>query len=127
MSVQRYAAIALVIVPYAAASLFHHVHNAEFIADYPGLPGWMTRAAVYAAWLVTTLLGVAGCIFLSKGRHLAGLTLVALYGAAGLYSLAHYALAPAAAHSFAMNLGIGLEVATGLLLLSTAAVLMAKR
>jgi hypothetical protein len=120
VSAPRYAAIALFIVPYAAASLFHHLHNAEFIADYPNIPGWMTPAAVYAAWLATTLVGVAGCILLLKGKQLAGLALVALYGAAGLYSLAHYALAPAAAHSLAINLGIWLEVVTGLVLLSTA-------
>ena len=119
--------IALFIVPYAAASLFHHVHNAEFLADYPGLPGWMTPVAVYAAWFITTFVGIAGWLLLRKGNESAGLALIALYGAAGLYSLAHYALAPAAAHSFAMNLGIWLEVATGLVLLSAATFAMAKR
>ena len=127
MSMPSHAACALLIVPYAAASLFHHVHNAEFIADYPNIPGWMTPAAVYAAWLVTTAVGMAGCVLLLKGKRLAGLALVALYGAAGLYSLAHYALAPAAEHSLAMNLSIWLEVVTGLVLLSTAALLMGRR
>jgi hypothetical protein len=36
---------------YAAASLVHFVHNAEFLADYPSMPAWLSRATVYGAWL----------------------------------------------------------------------------
>lgn len=113
-------------LPYAVASLFHHVHNAEFLADYPNMPRWLTPTAVYGAWFITTLVGITGWLLLRKDNQSAGLALIALYGAAGLYGLAHYALAPAAAHSLAMNAGIWLEAVSGLLLFSTA-LYMAKR
>lgn len=115
------------ILAYAAASLLHHVHNAEFLADYPNMPRWLTPALVYTAWLATTALGVVGYVFLRKGHELTGLGLVALYGALGLYGLAHYALAPAAAHGFFSNLSIWLEAATGFMLLGATVTLMARR
>ena len=51
--------LALIIV-YSAASLLHHAHNAEFLAIYPGLPGWLSPAHIYAAWIVATLLATVG-------------------------------------------------------------------
>ena len=36
---------------YTASSLTHFAHNAEFIAFYPNMPGWLTREKVYLAWL----------------------------------------------------------------------------
>jgi hypothetical protein len=45
---------------YAAASLFHHVHNAAFLGDYPNMPAWLTPAGVYAAWLGVTAVGIVG-------------------------------------------------------------------
>lgn len=95
---------------YAAASLLHHVHNAEFLADYPGMPHWLSRGAVYAAWAGATALGVLGYVLLRLGHRVSGLSLIALYGAYGLGSLAHYGLAPPAAHGGAMNATIALEV-----------------
>jgi hypothetical protein len=97
---------------YAAASLLHHVHNAEFLADYPHMPAWVTPAIIYAAWLGTTGFGVAGYM-------LARPALLAIYGALGLYGLAHYALAPMSSHSLGMNVTILLEAATATLLLIT--------
>jgi len=32
---------------YAAASLVHFAHNAEYLADYPNLPSWLTRYQIY--------------------------------------------------------------------------------
>ena len=119
-------AMGFLVLSYAGASLFHHVHNAELLAEYPNMPLWITRALVYGAWLATTLVGMLGYFLLRKGAQLAGLAILALYGAAGLYGLAHYALAPASAHSISMNLGIGLEAAAGFLLMSAAAVSMAR-
>lgn len=114
------ALLALVLF-YMAASLFHHVHNAEFLEEYPNLPRWMTPGLVYAAWCGITGLGLLGYLLLRRGREVMGLALLAVYGGAGLYGLVHYGLAPLAAHSTAMNSGIWLEAASGLLLLSVAA------
>lgn len=118
--------IALLVLIYAAASLFHHVHNAQFLDEYPNMPRWITPGLVYAAWCGITGLGVLGFLLLRSRRELIGLALLAVYGAAGLYGLVHYGLAPLAAHSTAMNLSIWLEAASGLLLLSVAAALMGR-
>jgi hypothetical protein len=50
--------LALVTV-YFIASLAHSAHNAEHIALYPNMPGWLTREKVYLAWLGITCIGVA--------------------------------------------------------------------
>jgi hypothetical protein len=116
--------LALLVLIYMAASVFHHVHNAELLDEYPNLPRWITPGLVYALWSAITGLGVLGYLLLRSRRELIGLALLAVYGAAGLYGLVHYGFAPLAAHSTAMNLGIWLEAASGLLLLSVAAALM---
>lgn len=99
------------------ATLFHHVHNAEFLDHYPNMPGWLSRTSVYAAWLGAALIGVAGFVLLQRGFRLLGLVLLIAYACYGLDGLAHYALAPMSAHSAAMNLSIWLEASAGLALL----------
>jgi hypothetical protein len=102
---------------YCAASLAHFVHNAEFLADYPNMPAWLSRLRVYVAWLAITAVG-AIALALSRSRHaLAGLVLLAVYAALGFDGLGHYALAPLSSHTFAMNLTIWCEVAAASLLL----------
>jgi hypothetical protein len=102
----------LALLAYAAASLFHHVHNAEFLDQYPNMPAWLSPVQVYVAWLGATAIGLIGYWSLRRGYRVAGLALLAGYGCYGLDSLAHYALAPLSAHTLAMNLSIGLEAAT---------------
>lgn len=110
-------ALAALVLVYAAASLFHHAHNAAYLGDYPNMPAWLTPAGVYVAWLATTAVGVAGYLLLRSGFRLAGLGTIALYGAFGLYGLAHYGVAPVSAHSPTMHLTIWLEATTGTLVL----------
>jgi hypothetical protein len=105
------------LLPYAAASLFHHVHNAAFLSHYPSMPGWMSPALVCGAWLAVTAVGVAGFLLIRYGHQASGLAALAMYGLLGFDGLAHYALAPASAHTMAMNATIWLEAATALLLL----------
>jgi hypothetical protein len=112
-------ALVIVLVAYAAASLFHHAHNAEFLDQYPNMPAWLSRMWVYAAWLGATVIGFAGYVLLRRDYRLAGLVLLIVYGCYGLGSLAHYLLAPVSAHSLAMNLSIWLEAATALALVVT--------
>jgi hypothetical protein len=123
----RAGGLLVLVAAYAAASLLHHVHNAAFLADYPNLPAWLTPTGVYAAWFATTAVGAVGWLLVRRGHRLAGLGALALYGALGLYGLAHYGVAPASAHTPAMNLTIGLEVATGTLLMIGVARLMLGR
>ncbi len=109
------------LLAYAAASLFHHVHNAIFLSAYPNLPAWLSPAGVYAAWGAVTAVGVLGYLLLRLGRALGGLVLLGLYALLGLSGLDHYARAPPAAHAPMMNLSIGCEVATAVLLLGVVA------
>ena len=102
--------LSLALIGCAAATLFHHVHNAEFLHEYPNLPAWLSRATVYSAWLIATAIGVIGCWL----RHRALLVLYACYALDGL---AHYVLAPMSAHTTMMNVTIWLEAAAGAALL----------
>jgi hypothetical protein len=94
---------------YCAASLLHFVHNAEFLPEYPNMPEWLSPVGVYAAWCGVTAVGIAGYGLYRAGHRLSGLLTIAIYAALGFSGLDHYALAPISAHSFTMNLTIGVE------------------
>lgn len=119
------AALPPALLAYAAASLFHHVHNAAYLTAYPNLPAWLSPAGVYLAWALVTAVGVAGYLLLRRGCARGGLALLCAYAALGLTGLGHYVRAPLAAHSRMMNLSIGCEVATAAGLLVVAAVNLA--
>jgi len=109
---------------YCAASLIHFIHNAEYLSDYPNLPAWLSRAKVYLAWLAISSVGATGLLLMSSGFRLAGLALIAGYAALGFAGLDHYSLAPASAHTLAMNATIVFEVtAAAVLLVMTIALL----
>lgn len=102
---------------YLIASLGHFVHNAEFLAQYPNLPSWITRKGIYLGWLVVTLPCLAAMLAWARGR--AGLTfwLLAVWGALGYLGLDHYYVAPASAHAALANFSIVFEVVAGSVLL----------
>lgn len=102
---------------YAAASLLHFTHNAEYLAQYPNLPASWTRASVYLAWCGVTAIGLLGFVLYRTGHRRAGLTLLTLYGALGFAGLLHYTRAPLAHHSTAMNVTIWAEVAAATMFL----------
>ena len=109
--------LVVLLLAYAVASLVHFTHNAEYLPDYPGLPRTWTREGVYFAWLAMTAIGFAGWLLLARGAVLAGLSALAVYAALGLDSLGHYVVAPASAHSLAMNSTILLEVTAAALVM----------
>lgn len=104
-----------------AATFFHHLHNAEFLDQYPNMPVWLSPMGVYAVWAAATAAGVAGYCLLRSGYRVAGLVLLILYGCYGLDGLAHYGLASVFAHTLAMNVSIWLEAATAVALLAALA------
>ena len=117
----RSRALPVLLLAYAAASLVHFVHNAEFVSDYPNLPATWTRADVYVAWLAVSAVGMTGWVALVRGFTRPGLAILAAYAALGLDSLGHYVLAPLSSHTLAMNATILLEVtAAGLVLVEVA-------
>ena len=117
-------ALPVVLIVYAAASLLHHAHNAEYLDQYPNMPAWLTPAGVYVAWLGTTCVGLVGCVLFRWEYRMFGLAVLGVYGALGLYGLGHYTVAPLSAHASTMHLTIWLEVVTGALLMVTVAGLM---
>lgn len=117
----------LLCLAYAAASLIHFAHNAEFLAEYPNMPDWLSRAKVYAAWLGLTAVGVAGYLLFHRGYQLLGLLIIAVYAALGFDSLSHYVIAPFTVHSGMMHFTIWLDVATAAVLLIAAAAFAARR
>jgi len=117
----------ILLLIYVAASLIHFVHNAEFLADYPNLPGSWTRAGVYFSWIGITSVGVTGWLFVTRNYQLSGLLLLAVYAVFGLDSLGHYIVAPLSSHTLAMNSTIFLEVTAATLVLIEVARQMVRR
>lgn len=102
---------------YAAASLFHFVHNAEYLAQYPNLPASWSRAGVYIAWCCVTAPGVIGYFLYRRGYSDVGLTLLAVYAGLGFGGLLHYTRASFHLHSTMMNATIWTEAAAAALVL----------
>ena len=117
----------VLVAAYFLASLAHLGHNAEYIAFYPGMPGWITRETVYLAWLGVTSLGVAALVLAKLALPALALAFLAAYGAFGLDGLAHYTLALCSEHTLVSNLTIWSEAITGLILLLVSATLFARR
>jgi hypothetical protein len=109
---------------YCAASLIHFVHNAQFIAEYPNLPAWLTSSKVYVAWLAVTSVGAAGIALALSGRRVPGLLLIMGYAALGFAGLDHYTRAPLSAHTLAMNATIAFEVVAAAALLAVSVALL---
>lgn len=109
------------------ASLAHFIHNAEYIAYYPGMPGWLTREKVYLFWLAFASPGVVAVICARLGRPRLALGFFAIYGALGLDALGHYALALCSQHTLAANITIWAEAVTGLVLCVASVVVLGRR
>lgn len=113
-------------VVFFVANLTHFVHNAEYIAIYPGIPQWLTRETVYVAWLAGAAVGLLGLVLCRTRLRTLGMGLVAVYGAVGIDGLAHYALALCSEHSLATNLTIWFEVVAGSALLLASAIFIGR-
>ena len=118
--------IQLLVVVFFAANLMHFVHNAEYIAYYPGMPSWLTREKVYLAWVAGASIGLSGLLVYRTKLKVLGLAFVAAYGALGIEGLAHYTLALCSDHTLATNLTIWFEVLAGLSLLLASATLICR-
>jgi hypothetical protein len=108
---------------YAAATLLHFAHNAQYLAQYPNLPTSWSRAEVYAAWCCVTALGLGGYGLYALGHPNIGRTVLGLYAAVGFGGLLHYTRAPMAHHSAIMNVTIWAEAAAAALLLANVVLL----
>jgi hypothetical protein len=115
------------LVLYAAAGLLHFAHNAEYLAQYPNLPAWLSRADVYWAWCAVTAAGLLGYALYRTRRYRAGLTVLGIYGVLGFGGLLHYARAPMGHHSTSMNLTIWTEVVAAAVFLINLAIIATQR
>lgn len=118
--------IQLLFLIFFVANLTHFVHNAEYIAFYPGIPSWLTRQKVYLAWLAGTSIGLAGLLISKTKLKLLGVAMVAMYGALGIDGLAHYTLALCSEHTLTTNLTIWFEVLAGMSLLMASSLLIGR-
>jgi len=112
-----------VFILYAAATLLHFAHNAEYLTQYPHLPSSWSRTDVYAAWGGLMALGLAGYGLYRFGPRRIGLMVLGMYAILGFGGLLHYTRAPMAHHSAMMNLTIWAEALAGSLLLANVLVL----
>jgi hypothetical protein len=103
---------------YAAATLLHFAHNAEYLANYPNLPSSWSRGEVYGAWCSLMALGLLGYALYALGRRSIGRTILGFYAILGFGGLLHYTRAPMHEHSALMNVTIWAEAAAGTLLLA---------
>ena len=108
---------------YAAATLLHFAHNAQFLAQYPNLPSSWSRAEIYVAWCCVMALGLFGYGLYALGQRALGRTILALYAILGFGGLLHYTRAPVHDHSAMMNVTIWAEAAMGTLLLANVVLL----
>ena len=106
------------LVLYGVASLIHFTHNAEFLQEYPAMPGWLSRSRVYMAWIGQSAIGICGYVLWRRGHDILGLSLIAAYAAFGFDGLGHYVVAAFAEHSVTMHVTIWLEVLAASLLLA---------
>ena len=112
---------------YCGASLLHFVHNAEFVADYPNLPLWISRRSIYFSWFAIFAIGLCGYFLYRCRNTFVGLVLLAIYAALGLDGLLHYSRAPLEAHTAVMNATIWIEVVTALMALAAVSWIAAER
>lgn len=118
--------IQILFLVFFVANLVHFVHNAEYIAYYPGLPSSFSCEAVYLAWIAGAGVGLLGVLAYRARWRVLGLALVAVYGALGIGGLGHYRLALCSEHTLATNLTIWWEDVAGLSLLLASAALIGK-
>ena len=118
--------IQLLFLIFFIANLTHFIHNAEFIAFYPGIPSWLTRETVYLAWVAGVSVGLAGLLVARTRLKLLGVALIAAYGALGIDGLAHYTLGLCSEHTLATNLTIWFEVLAGMSLLMASSLWMGR-
>lgn len=111
---------------YGAASLIHFAHNAEYLADYPNLPAWLSRSQIYVVWLCITALGAMGYLIYRRAHELTGLFVVGVYAALGFDGLLHYGRAPMREHTSAMNASIWFEVGAAALLFGAVLILVTR-
>jgi hypothetical protein len=99
---------------YALANSLHFAINADFIAFYPYMPGWIGPGTVHRAWILVNSIGLAGVLLSMVGQRFAANCMLAAYGLLGLDGLLHYSLDLCKDHDLLTNFAIGGEALFGL-------------
>jgi hypothetical protein len=103
---------------FMSASLLHFSHNAEYLSEYPNLPIWLSRVAVYNTWCVLTGVGALGYALYRLEYRRVGIGILALYATTGFDGFLHYTRAPLSHHTATMNVTIWTEAIAAALLLA---------
>ncbi|HEU4481140.1 MAG TPA: hypothetical protein VFS18_04580, partial [Actinomycetota bacterium] len=82
--------VGLAVAASVAVTAVHYTDNYVSIDDYPQ-PGYINQELVALAWILLTLIGVAGYLFYRDRKPLAGVSYLLVYSYTGLSSLGHYA------------------------------------
>jgi hypothetical protein len=103
---------------FMSASLLHFSHNAQYLSEYPNLPIWLSRVAVYNTWCVLTGVGALGYALYRLEYRRVGIGILALYATTGFDGFLHYTRAPLSHHTATMNVTIWTEAIAAALLLA---------
>ncbi len=106
----------VLLLAYLAASFLHSIQDAEYARAHP-LPGLESAFSVYITWVAISTIGLLGYLLYRSQLRWVGQALLGLYAAVGLDAASHYARAPIAAYSRAMNISIFVEVVMAFTLL----------
>lgn len=72
------------------STAIHYTDNYVYVDEYPQ-PGYINRELIVLAWVLLTLIGIAGYLFYRDGRRKPAAAYLLVYSYAGLSSLGHYA------------------------------------
>jgi hypothetical protein len=99
-----------------AASVAHYADNIVRFVSYPE-PPWLNPTRVDAFWFVMTPFAVAAYLLYRRGRERAAFATAYAYAFMNLLVLGHYLVAPPWRLPLLINVLIGLEAMTAVLLI----------
>ena len=103
-----------VVLASVVVTALHYTDNYISIEEYPQ-PDWIHRETVLIAWLLLTLVGIAGYMLFHAGRTLAAGFYLLVYSYTGTSSLGHYPFGGAEDFTTRMHLFIWTDAIVGFL------------
>lgn len=103
-----------IIILYCSASLFHFMHNAIYIDEYPDLSGGVSAIGVSIAWIGFTCIGLVSYVLIHRDKRFIVPILLVAYGALEFDGMGHYSLEPISSHTYMLNVAIWFEAIAAL-------------
>jgi hypothetical protein len=103
-----------VFVAAVALSTVHYIDNTVRFDDYTGgKSGLITRPMVPISWVLFTAAGIAGLVYLRRGRRAKAGPLLGVYSVSGLIGLAHFTTVSPSDFDWFQNTFIALDFLAG--------------